>query len=363
MVLFRQRKSGANFKEERLGCRMTYATWFLGRSRSLRRNGKPERVRSIWKRIRYRLEWVGLLMAAKLVPLLSRKSCYRFALALGGLMSILDRHGRKVALSNLEVAFCDRFSQQEREQIARQSFQHFARTMLDLLWSPHLTAENFSMYIELENLEETARYGPERSIMIACYHYGNFEWLSLACGFLDLKGTIISQEFKNALLDPIFKKLREQSGHELIPRQGGIVRLYKVLRRKGRTALLVDLTVPASQGAVAIDCFGLKTSVTSAHAWLNEQTGAPIIPAHTEPLPNGRYRVVFHPKIETSGRSYQQIAQACWDSFEPYVRKNPAPWLWMYKHWRYKPVKADRPYTFYARPHPRFDRTIAAANH
>src|SRR5438093_13468864 len=44
------------------------------------------------------------------------------------------------------------------------------------------------------------------------------------------------------------------------------------------------------------------------------------------------------------GRSHQQIAQACWNSFEPYVRKNPAPWLWMYKNWRYKPVKAGRPY-------------------
>ena len=231
--------------------------------------------------------------------------------------------------------------------------------MLDLLWSPRLTAENFSRYIELENLEETARYGPERSIMIACYHYGNFEWLSLACGFLDLKGTIISQEFKNALLDPIFKKLREQSGHELIPRQGGIVRLYKVLRRKGRTALLVDLTLHPKMPSVAIDCFGLKTSVTSAHAWLNEQTGVPIIPAHCEPLPNGRHRLVFHPKIETAGRSHQQVAQACWNSFEPYVRKNPAPWLWMYKHWRYKPAVTDRIYPFYARPHGRFDKRIS----
>jgi len=232
--------------------------------------------------------------------------------------------------------------------------------MLDLLWSPRLTAENFSRYIELENLEETARYGPERSIMIACYHYGNFEWLSLACGFLDLKGTIISQEFKNALLDPIFKKLREQSGHELIPRQGGIVRLYKVLRRKGRTALLVDLTLHPKMPSVAIDCFGLKTSVTSAHAWLNEQTGVPIIPAHCEPLPNGRHRLVFHPKIETAGRSHQQVAQACWNSFEPYVRKNPGPWLWMYKHWRYKPAATDRPYPFYSRPHRRFDKRIGA---
>ncbi|MGA7274050.1 MAG: lysophospholipid acyltransferase family protein [Candidatus Udaeobacter sp.] len=307
-------------------------------------------MRSQWKRIRYRLEWLGLFLATKLIPLCSRRVCYHLAQITGALLSFLDRPRYHVAVSNLEAAFGDRFSSAEQRKIARESFQYFARTMVDLLWSPRLTLQNFSRYIEWENLEETARgTGPERSIMIACYHYGNFEWLSLACGFLDLKGTIISQEFKNSLLDPIFKKLREQSGHELVPRERGIVRLYKVLRRKGRTALLVDLSVPPTQGAVAIECFGLKTSVTSAHAWLHEQTGAPIIPAHCEPLPDGRYRLVFHPKIEgTAEMTHQQIAQACWNSFEPYARKNPAPWLWMYKHWRYLGANPDRPYPFYA---------------
>jgi KDO2-lipid IV(A) lauroyltransferase len=307
-------------------------------------------MRSQWKRIRYRLEWLGLLLATKLIPLCSRRLCYHLARTAGALLSLLDRHRSHVALSNLEVAFGDRFSPDERRKIARESFQHFARIMIDLLWSPRLTQQNFSRYIEWQNVEETAHgTGVERSFILACYHYGNFEWLSLAGGFLDLKGTIISQEFKNSLLDPIFKKLREQSGHELIPRERGIIRLYKVLRRKGRTALLVDLTVPPAQGAVAIDCFGLKTSVTSAHAWLHEHTGVPIIPAHCEPLPGGRYRLIFHSKIErTTDMTHQQIAQACWNSFEPYVRKNPAPWLWMYKHWRYRPAKPDRPYPFYA---------------
>jgi len=265
-------------------------------------------------------------------------------------VSLFDRHGYKVALNNLEVAFGNQFSIRERRKIARESFQHFARTMLDLLWSPRLTRENFRDYIEFENLEEIDRAtGPERNFITACYHYSNFEWFSLASGYSGLGGTIISQEFKNSLLDPIFKKIREQSGHELISRERGIIRLYKVLRRKGRTALLVDLTVPPSQGAVVIDCFGLKTSVTSAHAWLHERTGAPIVPAHCEPLPDGRYRVVFHPKIDnTAGMTNQQVAQACWNSFEPYVRKNPAPWLWMYKHWRYRPANADRAYPSYA---------------
>jgi KDO2-lipid IV(A) lauroyltransferase len=317
-------------------------------------------MRSRWKRLRYRFEWIGLILATKLIPLFSRRACYYLAQTAGALMPIFDRHHYEVALNNLEVAFGDQLSIQERRKIARESFQHFARTMVDLLWSPRLTPENFSSYIEFENLEEIARRtGPERSFMIACYHYSNFEWLSLAGGFLDFKGTIISQEFKNSLLDPIFKKLREQSGHELIPRERGLVRLYKVLRRKGRTALLVDLTVPPSQAAVAIDCFGLKTSVTSAHAWLHERTGIPVIPAHCEPLPDGRYRIIFHPKIDhTTGMTYQQIAQACWDSFEPYVRKNPAAWLWMYKHWRYLPANADRPYPSYANSFRPFDEML-----
>jgi KDO2-lipid IV(A) lauroyltransferase len=321
-------------------------------------------MRSRWKRIRYRLEWAGLFLATKLIPLCSRKGCYRLAQVVGALLSFLDRHRYQVALSNLEVALGNQLSARERRKIARESFQHFARTMIDLLWSPRLTELNFLWYIELQNVEETARdTGPERSFIIACYHYSNFEWLSQASAFLGLKGTIISQEFKNPSLDSIFKKLREQSGHELIPRDRAIMRLYKVLRRKGRTALLVDLTVPPSQGAVAIDCFGLKTSVTSAHAWLNQRAGVPIIPAHCEPLPNGRYKVIFHPKISnTVDMTHQQIAQACWNSFEPYVRKNPAPWLWMYKHWRYLPANADRPYPFYANFYRPFEEMLQQDN-
>ncbi len=312
--------------------------------------------------MRYRLEWLGLVLATKLIPLCSRRVCYHIAQTAGALLSFVDRDRYQIALSNLEVAFGGAFSLEQRRKMARESFQHFARTMVDLLWSPRLTQENFSQFIELQNFGETARdTGPERCLMIACYHYSNFEWLSLACGFLDLKGTIISQEFKNPSLDPIFKKLREQSGHELIPRDRGIMRLYKVLRRKGRTALLIDLTVPPNQGAVAINCFGLKTSVTSAHAWLHERTSVPIVPAHCEPLANGRYRLVFHQKIaNTAEMTHQEIAQACWNSFEPYVRKNPTPWLWMYKHWRYRPANPDRPYPFYANFYRPFENMLDA---
>ena len=67
-------------------------------------------MRRGWKKIRYRLEWLALKSATKLVPLLSRKACYRLALLLGSLGASLDRRGRRVALSNLRVAFGDEIS-------------------------------------------------------------------------------------------------------------------------------------------------------------------------------------------------------------------------------------------------------------
>ncbi|MEY2545176.1 MAG: Kdo2-lipid lauroyltransferase/acyltransferase [Verrucomicrobiota bacterium] len=304
------------------------------------------------------------MLVAKTIPLLSRRACFHLANLFGALMSIFDRRGRAVALANLEVAFGSTMSILQRKKIARESFQHFARTMLDLFWSSRLNAQNFSRYIDISEAEflELTGIGPNEPFIMGCYHYSNFEWLSLAGGFVNYPASIIAQNFKNPLLDPFFKQLREQSGHTMVPREGAVVRLYKALRRGGRVALLIDLTVPPDVGSVVIDCFGLKTSVTVAHAWLHKKIGVPIVPAHCEPLPNGRYRVVFHRKIDNvQSLTLAQIAQACWDEFEPHVREHPAPWLWMYKHWRYRPRDAQaETYPFYAHVSPPFERLLRA---
>jgi KDO2-lipid IV(A) lauroyltransferase len=318
-------------------------------------------MRSRWKSLRYDLEWLGLRLLALLVPRLPRPVAVQFGRIAGALAARFDRAGRRVALSNLEAAFGERYSTAERALIMRESYQQFASTMIDLFWSPRVTAENYRRMIDFDGWDEFARtVGPTGPCIIAACHYGNFEWFSLAAGYAGLRATIISQEFKNPRLDPIFNRLREQSGHQMVPRERGIVRLYKTLRRGGTAAILVDLTLHPQQPTVAIDCLGMKMPVTFAHAWLHRRTGLPIVPVHQEPLPGGRCRAVFHPKLEIpSGATDQEIAQLCWDQFEPVVRQNPSPWLWMYKYWRFRPTNATRSYPFYARPVPGFDRLLA----
>jgi KDO2-lipid IV(A) lauroyltransferase len=313
-----------------------------------------------WKKVRYGLELIALRFAFFCVPLLPRRACVALAKVAGLVAARVDRAGWRVSLSNLDAAFGHEFSPNEKRTIAKQSYQFFAATMLDLLWSARLTRDNYQRYIDLENLERMHREIGDGPCIFACCHYGNFEWLSLAAGFAGIRSHIVAQQFKNASLDSLFNHLREQSGHQIVPRAGAVARLYRALRKGGRMAILVDLTLRPNAPAVPVCAFGLQTSMTFAHAWLQARTGAPIVPVHAEPLPHGRCKIVFHPKLQIAeGTSHREIAQQCWDAFEPIIRARPAPWLWMYKHWRYRPSDADRAYPFYANVAPGFDALLA----
>lgn len=314
------------------------------------------------KKLRHRVEWLIVSATAAIVPVLPRGAALFFADVLGAIASFVHWPGRKVALENVELAFPD-LPPHGRKKLVRESYQSFARAMADLFWSPRLSKENLSAIVDLSELRRLIARGVEvgqHNAIFACLHYGGFEWIAPALGLSGVDCTVVTQSFKNPLLNTTFNHLREVSGQHTVRREGAILRLYKALQNQRSVTLAVDLTVSAKLPSVPISCFGLQTCVTFAHAWLHDRTEAPIIPTHCEPLPDGRYRLVFHPAIQiTPGMTHQQVAQACWNCFEPVIRRNPAPWLWMYKHWRYRPGGAENAYPQYANESPHFRKLLA----
>ncbi len=311
-----------------------------------------------WKRWRHWLEWLGLRGLAHLVPALPRGFWQRIADVTGFAAPQIHRPGRAIALANLATVFPEK-SASERATLVRQSYQYFERAMGDLFWSGRLTRENVEQYLDLSALEQLRAERGDRGLIFACLHYGGFEWIALALGLRGFPCTVVTQKFKNPLLNRTFNQLRELSGHQTIRREGAILRLYKALQAGRSVTLAVDLTVPAKLPSVPIECFGLKTCVTFAHAFLHQRTGAPIIPTYCEPLPDGRYRLVLRPALSFPPEAtHQEIAQACWNEFEPVIRANPAPWLWMYKHWRYRPDGATQTYPAYANRSPHFEKLL-----
>ena len=140
-----------------------------------------------------------------------------------------------------------------------------------------------------------------------------------------------------------------------------MIRLLKVVRRGGVAGLLVDLSLRPNEAATVIDAFGMKMCVTFMQSVLAQRGPAKLVPVEGISLPDGTCRVVFHPPLEiASGATHQEIAQQCWNFFEPTIRANPRGWLWAYRHWRYKPTNAVRPYPTYSSVNAEFDQLMGS---
>ena len=311
-----------------------------------------------WKPIRYRLEWLGVKALVSVIPMLSRRACAALARFAGAAVFRIDGRGRKVTLANLEAAFGDHYSPAERERIGRESYQYFARTMLDLFWAPRLNQPGGEKYVHLSGLENFFALEGKPCVVLVT-HSAGFEWSSIGCGLANMRGSLLTQAFKNPLLDRLFTALRSCTGQTVITQDMSMLRMLRQALKGRLVGMLIDLNLSPSQSATVIDTFGMKLCATYLHCVLAQRAGASLLPMTSEPLPDGTCRVQVHPPLEIPpGSNVREIAQIAWNFFEPRIRQKPEYWMWMYKHWRYMPCGDPHPYPFYANESGKFEKLM-----
>lgn len=314
------------------------------------------------KRLRHRLEATGCRLAFALLPRIPRPVLRTFTRLAGTLFYWIDARSRRVALENLACAFGDQYTPAERGRIARASAQAFALTFLDLFWARTLTPANLHRYVEFENLETLQYHQNHGGLIGLSIHYGAYELAAYACGFQGIKATMLARPFKNAEITTLFTAAREGSGHTMIPREKALRRMLSELKEGRTVGIMTDLALKIHEGGFALNCFGLRMNATPIHGALHLRTGRPVIALHNRFLPNGKLLIrASDPLIFPENASAEMIAQLCWDQYEVEIRKHPEDWLWCYKHFRYRPENADRPYPFYAHPAAEFDARVAVA--
>ncbi len=324
---------------------------------------------SYWKSFRYQLEEAGCRVLVWFIPRLSRRACIRLANGVGAIAFAVDRRGRSVALDNLECAFGERYTPEQRARIAKRSYQNFARTMLDLFWAACLDTQNYKQWIYMEGFAEARQQmaAEHRGAVFSCSHFGNWEWANIGGGFAGSEAVTVAENFKNPRLTNIFKGLREHSGATLIPQENSLLRMLKAAKRGKVTSLMVDLNLPPSQASTVIETFrdpahgqeGLMMCVSVLHAVLAQRAESFLVPVETQPSEDGTCRVIVHPPLEVDKEdSLRILAQKCWDAFEPFIRARPELYLWSYKHFRCRPKNAARPYPAYSNTNSKFEKLL-----
>jgi len=300
---------------------------------------------SFWKRCRHRIEAAFLALLAASIPLLSRRLLVGLANGLGRLAFHLLAYERRVALTNLDIAFGPDKSAAEKKRIVVTSFQNFARSFLGLFWAQRQGGAALEKLVEvdaesLRRVQELRHRG--KAIIFVTLHYGEWEWLGLATARSGIPMTIVAEQTRNPHVERILNRLRSRTGNRTILQRFAVTKLFKELKRGGCVALLIDLNAPQGRGGIWLDFFGRPVFNNSAAAALALHTGAPIVGGVAYPLPDGRVRIVYGPEIPvepTGDRAADLLAisQRCLDYCEAIIRDRPDFWLWFYRRWKFRP--------------------------
>ena len=311
------------------------------------------------KRIRHWLEYIFYRFLMAVIPLLPRKAVVGLARFFGRVGPKLIFWEAEKARVNLDLVYGDSLSRQEKEKILRESFENVAQTSLYFFWSRRLTSDQLRQLVEVpgESLKVASEVtGAGKGAIALLAHYGNWELMGVASGFLNIpRLNVIVRPLKNPLLNEPVNGYRTHSGNRVIERKNAIIKSLRALQRGEVVVLVFDQNADPREGGIFVPFFGLPASTTKAAAILSLRTGAPIVPVTCEPLPEGRYRLRFDPPVEfdPSGDQEQDVERLtakCNESLEEIIRRRPGPWLWMYKRWRIRPTVEQGPYPAYSKP-------------
>lgn len=308
---------------------------------------------SFKRQIRAPLERGAIHFAMAIIPRLPRKGVLALAWLGGRLGYLFDRRGRQIGTANLDLVFGDNKSPAEKRRILKTSFVTMARTLLDTFWFAHKPAERLDRYVEVDD-SSTVFFEPKAHTCITA-HFGNWEIIGQMSGHMGRPLSSIATPVKNKIVNKHFIRAREATGQKIIPRDGALRKLIKVLRDGGKTAFLADQNTPEDEGGIWIDCFGLPAQVTAAPAALSGRTKTEILTGFCIPQPDGRYRIyaadTFPPPESTDEQSVRALTETINASAEKQILKYPEYWLWMYKRWKkIKPGSEPAGYPFYSRP-------------
>lgn len=261
----------------------------------------------------------------------------RIALVLGDYAAKNNRKRVHVAQRNLQLCFPEK-SQHDIDQIVREHFRAYMRSMLHyglILWAP---AWRFRRHTQLHGLELVERYRAQGKniIVLTCHSVGlefsiNTLAMHMPCG-----GPY--KPMKNALLDWQLAMGRKKNQAQLFTRQEGLRPLVR-MAREGRVLVYLADEDLGPDVSVFADFFGVQKATIPVLGRLAKTCNAVVltcISCYDEST--RKYIVKILPALENFPQGDDLIDARCMNqSIENAVRECIPQYFWTMKWFRTRP--------------------------
>jgi KDO2-lipid IV(A) lauroyltransferase len=306
---------------------------------------------STFRKIRYAFEYLLFRVLRATLRGFSAKRVFRLGKLLGTLAYQFVGKRSHIAQTNLDIAFGDSKTREEKDRIIKESWIQIAVSTVQCLWLSHQTRERVKELVPTtpEGLDEVKKcLEPGKGIFFLTAHYGNWEVMGLNHGYLGVcQLHSIARKFDNPKLEEFIMNLRTISGNGIFHREESPLKMVRAVKRNESVAVMMDQN--GGDFALFLDFFGVKASTPRSLALLSYSTGAPIVPMFNYPQGDGTYKVKYGPALclEKTGNKDEDVprwTQECLHYLENVIREKPEPWMWIHRRWKSRPPEErDRP--------------------
>ena len=278
----------------------------------------------------------GIAMAGGILPTRFARALGR---AFGRLYQRLDEERRYTAMCNLDQVFGDTKTLAEKKKIIKACCEHFGCAIVEILTLSRITEQNFMKYVKLENIEsfhEGLKGG--NGVILCSAHYGNWEVMNLALGYLSLPLSAMARPIDNPLVHDYLEGIRTRSGNRVIYKHKSVRKLLSNLAENRIIGIVNDQDVH-DRNRMMVPFFGYDAATTPVPAALAYKTGAPLVAGYAVPVGDGSYVLRFSNLIypNQDGNKEDEVLRMTLElnqHLEAQIRDYPDCWMWI--HQRFK---------------------------
>ena len=244
-----------------------------------------------------------------------------------------------VVMTNLDLAFGETKSKEEKLEIAKKCYYNFAKYLgINFILNQNTTKQKILEQVVFKNehfLLDAMKSG--RPIIVTTAHFGQWEIFGLAVAAHFGPSSVLGRKLDSSVMDKILRANRAQFDVELIDKDGGAKDILKALKARRIVGILVDQNTAPKDG-IKVQFFGKDVLHTPAASVLAQKTNALIINAFIYQKGENLNEICFEQPIDISTfdkeDAVQKATQMQCSACEEMVRARPEEYFWF--HQRFK---------------------------
>ncbi len=274
----------------------------------------------------------------RLISILPRPLFYGFSNIAFILVFYLARYRRKVVRDNLNLTLPE-LTSGERNRIEKDFYRHLCDLFLEMVKTMDLSKKEVEKRFQVKNIELLQHLEKERSVLLLCTHYANWEWNTSINNYVSSKGFAIYQKIGNVYFDRLIRKIRAKWNTEPLEQKDTVKRIVQNERDgiRGIYGIVNDQSPMMSKAQYWSEFMGIEVPVFIGAEGLAKRFDMAVVFLKVTKVKRGFYEAEIIP-ISDSGSDTidHEITEKFLRLAEQQIRERPEHYLWTHRRWKHR---------------------------